>query len=100
MRLRPFYFSDCLLSTWAAVAASAVTTTIAASGTCAAGFALVFLARFLGSPAFEHSLARESDLALRIDIGHHDRDLIAHIDHIFHFVHALTVELRNMDESI
>src|SRR5689334_15454161 len=68
-------------------AASAVTTSVAtpATGPAAAGFALVFLARLFSGPAFEHSLAREPDLALRIDIGHHHGDLIAHVYHVFDF---------------
>jgi hypothetical protein len=73
--------------------APAITATITTSttGTPPAGFALILLTRLFRSPAFEHCLARKPDLPLRIDVGHHDGDLIAHINNVFHSIHSLTV---------
>src|SRR5512144_2828157 len=81
----------------ATAAISAAPSTASAS---TARLALILLARFLGCPAFEHCLAREPDLALRVDVGHHDGDLVAHVHDILHFVDAFGIQLGDMDESI
>jgi hypothetical protein len=106
------------LTSWAAIAPAPASTAVTAATTIAATstaisttptawtaaattrFTLIFLARLFGGPAFEHGLAGEPDLALWVDVGHHDGDLIAHIDNILHFVDALGIQLRDVNESI
>jgi hypothetical protein len=58
-----------------------------------AAAALVLLAGFLHRPAFEHSLTRETDLALRVNIRHHHGQFVAERANILDGVHAFTVEL-------
>src|SRR5690349_11003652 len=71
-----------------------------ASAAVAAALLAVALLGFLQRPAFEHGLARETDLAGRVDAGHHNGDLVAHVDHVFHFVDAFAVELRNVHQTV
>jgi hypothetical protein len=80
-------------ATTIATAPAAISAVAPAARTSTTGFALIFFARLLGGPAFEHSLAREPDLTLRVDVGHHDRDLIAHVHNIFHFIDTFGIEL-------
>ena len=80
---------------------AAEATTIPASSTAAVPTPIasatspgaIFLARLLGRPAFEYGLSGQPDLALGIDIRHHDGDLIAHADDIFNSVHPLAIQL-------
>jgi hypothetical protein len=54
---------------------------------------------FLSGPAFEHSLARETDFAHRVDVGDHDGDLVAHAD-VFDGVDAFGIKLRDVYQAI
>src|SRR5690606_32913036 len=75
-------------------------TSIATGSSAPASARTVLLARFFGGPAFQHGLTREANLPLRVNVGHHHGDLLAHADHVLHFVDALGSELRNVDQSI
>jgi hypothetical protein len=89
--LSTFYL---LSSSTAIPAATSISTAISAGSTTATPARTVLLARFFSRPAFEHSLTRQADLALRVNVCDHHGQFIAEHSHIFNFIHALAGKLE------
>ena len=77
----------------AAAGASIATWTATTSRTSTAALPGVTFLGFLDCPAFEHGLAGETDLAHRVDAGHHHGKLIAELADIFDSLDAFAIEL-------
>src|SRR5690606_4238383 len=72
----------------------------AAGAPAAARFRTVLLAGFLSGPAFQHSLATEADLAIRLDVGDHHRDFVAHLGYVLHLLDVAAIQLADVHQAI
>src|SRR5205085_2356816 len=79
---------------------AASTITAAISLTAAARGLAVVLAGLFGGPSGEDGLAREPNLAGRIDVDHHYGELVAELHDVLDAVHAIVGKLRNMDHAV
>src|SRR5688572_18421533 len=100
--------SDMLLATWAAITAIPARTSIAPFTAIAArrragggAFAFTAVAGRWGTAFFgrDQRLARQADLAGRIDVDHLDQHLLAFLELVAHVLDAVVRDLRDVQQA-
>ena len=81
-------------------AATISAATAAWTTTTAALAALVVFLGFFNCPTLKHSLAGEADLTVLIDGCNHNGQFVAHVNNIFHFLDAFSIQLGDMNHTI